>query len=93
MSRDKKQGHEMGWTTVVWNDDPQDGNIEHVEQHGLTVEEVEHVLSDFDRMEVSRRSGLPIIFGFLPDGRRVAVVIEEFDDSTVYPVTAFEVRV
>lgn len=82
----------MGWTTVIWNDDPRDGNIAHIALHGLTIDDVEHVLSSFDRMEVSRRSGLPVIFGFLPDGRRVAVVIEEVDDSTVYPVTAFEVE-
>ncbi|MFG0332862.1 MAG: hypothetical protein ACF8TS_05810 [Maioricimonas sp. JB049] len=82
----------MGWTTGIWNDDPQDGNVAHIAQHGLTVEDVEHILSSFDKMEVSRRSGLPVVFGFLPDGRRIAVVIEEIDDSTGYPVTPFNVR-
>ena len=42
--------------------------------------------------DVSRTSGLPIAFGFTPDGRYILVVYEQIDDVTVYPVTAFAVE-
>jgi hypothetical protein len=30
---------------IIWNDE-QGGNVEHIEEHGLTVEDVEHVLQN-----------------------------------------------
>ena len=42
--------------------------------------------------DVSRSSGLPIIFGFTPDGRYILVVYEKISDVMVYPVTAFDVE-
>jgi len=71
---------------IIW-----DGNIEHVEQHGLTVEDVEFVLADPDSESVSRSSGLPCVFGYTPDGTYIIVVYELVDDDTIYPVTAYEV--
>lgn len=41
---------------------------------------------------VSRSSGRPIAFGFTSDGRYIAVVYEEIDDCTLYPVTAYEME-
>jgi hypothetical protein len=41
---------------IIWNDEP-GGNLEHVEEHGLTVEDVEHVLANFESQGVSRSSG------------------------------------
>lgn len=32
-----------------------------------------------------------MIFGYTADGRYIAVVYEQVDEETVYPVTAFEV--
>lgn len=75
---------------IIWNDEP-GGNIEHIEEHDLTVDDVEHVLENFDREEVSRSSGLPCRFGDAPDGRHIIVVFERVDDDTIYPVTAYEV--
>jgi hypothetical protein len=41
------------WQQIIWNDEP-DGNIAHIEEHGLTVDEVEHVLANPDSKGVSR---------------------------------------
>jgi len=75
----------MMWQ-IIWN-----GNTEHVEQHGLTVEDVEYVLSDPISESVSRSSGLPCAFGYTPDDTYIIVVYEQTGD-TVYPVTAYEVN-
>lgn len=78
------------WQQIIWNDEP-DGNITHIEEHGLTVDDVEHVLANPDSKGVSRSSGLPCVFGTTPDGRYILVVYEEVDADTIYPVTAYEV--
>ncbi len=75
---------------IIWNDEP-DGNIAHIEEHGLTVDDVEHVLANPESEEVSRSSGLPCVFGTTPDGRFIIVVFERIDEDTIYPVTAYEV--
>ena len=70
----------MPYYEVVWNDEP-GGNVEHIAEHGLTPEDVEEVLfSPLDR-DVSRSTGLPIVFGFTPDGRYILVVYEQIDES------------
>jgi hypothetical protein len=75
---------------VIWNDDP-GGNIEHVDEHGLTVEDVEFVLENAEGGDTSHSSGLPCVFGYTPDGRYIIVVFEQVDEDTVYPVTAYDV--
>jgi uncharacterized DUF497 family protein len=79
----------VGWQ-IIWNDEP-DGNVAHIEEHDLTVDDVEHVLANPERETVSRSSGLPCVFGTTPDGRYIIVVYEQVDEDTVYPVTAYEV--
>ena len=79
------------WPQIIWNDEP-DGNVEHIEEHGLSVGDVEHVLANPDsEEEVSRSSGLPCVFGSTPDGRFIIVVYELIDEDTIYPVTAYDV--
>lgn len=81
----------MPYFEIVWNDEP-GGNVEHIAEHGLTPEDVEEVLfRPLDR-DVSRSTGLPIVFGFTPDGRYILVVYEQVDEITIYPVTAYEVE-
>ncbi|MCI0361740.1 MAG: hypothetical protein L0211_24915 [Planctomycetaceae bacterium] len=80
----------MSWTRIIWDHLP-DGNVEHVEEHDLTTDEVEHVLANFDSTGVSQSSGRPCVFGYTPDGRYVIVIYEEVDEDTVVPVTAYEV--
>ena len=75
---------------IIWNEEP-GGNIEHIEAHGLTVVDVEHVLVTFESEDVSRSSGLPCVFGYTPDGTYIIVVYDLIDDDTLYPVTAYAV--
>lgn len=80
---------------IIWDleEDP-DGNVQHVLEHDLTVEEVEDVLLDPQSMTtVSRSSGEPITFGHTATGRYIAVVWEHVADDplTMKPITAYEV--
>jgi hypothetical protein len=80
----------MNWTRVLW-DYTAGGNVEHVEEHDLTTDEVECVLENPETTGISRSSDRPCGFGRIPDGRYIVVVYEELDDDTVIPVTAYEV--
>lgn len=79
----------MTWVEVLWIDGP-DGNIEHLAEHGVTPEEAEAVLRHPIERDVSRSTGRPIAIGYSKRGRRLVVVYEEIDPTTVYPITAFE---
>jgi hypothetical protein len=80
--------------TIIWDleDDP-DGNVQHLREHDVSIEEAEEVLLDPQSSRaVSRRSGLPTVFGWTSTGRYLAVVYELVDDDplTLRPVTAYE---
>lgn len=79
----------MDWTQVIWDPTP-GGNVEHVEEHDLTTDDVDYVLENYESKGFSRSSGCPCIFGHAPDGRYIIVVYEERGDI-VYPKTAYEV--
>ena len=81
----------MTWLHVFWDFGP-GGNAEHVAEHGLDLEEVEHVLRNPEKYKVSRSRGRPLLFGHTPAGEYIAVVYEELDEDTVYPVTAFPIE-
>lgn len=81
---------------VIWDpeDDPA-GNSAHVLDGGVTLREVDEVLSDPDSWVAVARSasnGFPLIFGKTRAGRRLAVVFEivEEDPPVVVPSTAYE---
>jgi len=78
---------------IIWDlpDEP-DGNVQHIAQHGLVPSDVEHVLNHPKRRAKSRSSGRPIVFGWTPVGENIAVIYEEIDESTVYPITAYPVE-
>lgn len=75
---------------IIWNDEP-GGNVEHVEEHGLDVEDVEYVLGRYKSNVKSASSGRPCVFGYTRDGVYIIVVYELVDAETIYPVTAYEV--
>jgi hypothetical protein len=81
----------MRWLHVFWDVEP-GGNAEHVADHGLHLEDVEFVLKNPEDHEVSRASGYPMIFGHTPSGEYIAVIYEEVDKDTVYPVTAYVIE-
>ena len=81
--------------TIIWDlpDDP-DGNVQHVQEHDVTIDEAEEVLLDpRSNRAPSRTSGLPTAFGWTSTGRHLAVVYELVDDDplTLRPVTANDV--
>jgi len=63
----------MPYFEIIWNEES-GGNLEHIAEHGLTPEDVEEVIFNPVDRDVSRSSGLPIVFGFTPDGRFIMVV-------------------
>jgi uncharacterized DUF497 family protein len=81
--------------TIIWDlEDDEDGNVQHVREHGVSIEEAEEVLLDPQSSRVlSRTSGLPTAFGWTSTGRDLAVVYELVDDDplTFRPVTAYDV--
>lgn len=81
----------MAYFEIIWDDEP-GGNVEHIAEHDLSAEDVEEVILNPVDHDVSRSSGLPIVFGFTPDGRYILVVYEKISDVMVYPVTAYEVE-
>jgi uncharacterized DUF497 family protein len=80
---------------IIWDlDDDPDGNVQHIAEHGVTMDEVEEALSDPGAStRPSRSSGRSITFGETSDGRYLAVVWETAldDPLTIYPVTAYDV--
>jgi len=77
---------------VIWDlaDEP-DGNVQHLLEHGVSIEEAEEVLFDPRSIHgVSRSSGRPLVFGQMAAGRHLAVVFEEVADDppTIRPITA-----
>ena len=79
---------------IAWDmDDDPEGNVQHIAQHGITVEEVEEVLLCEDNpVGESRSSGHPITFGETSTGKRIAVIWEQALDNplVIRPVTAYE---
>lgn len=81
--------------TIIWDlEDDVEGNVQHLREHGVTLEEAEEVLLDpRSSRAVSRSSGLPTAFGWTSTGRHLAVVYELVGDDplTFRPVTAYDV--
>jgi uncharacterized DUF497 family protein len=77
---------------ILWDDeDESEGNVAHIAEHGLTIEDVEHVLENPIREETSRSTGRPCCFGYTQGGDFIVVVYEPVDGETIYPITAYEV--
>jgi uncharacterized DUF497 family protein len=82
----------MPWFELIWEWDEEDGNVAHIAEHDIGPEDVELVFEHPIRHEKSRSSGRPVMFGYASDGRRIAVVYEQLDATTLYPITAYEVE-
>ena len=65
--------------------------MDHLAEHGVSQDDFEHVLSRPYSKGLSRSSGLPAAWGYTPDGRYIVVVYLELDETTILPVTAYEV--
>lgn len=82
----------MKFVQVIWDDDEEpNGNVQHIAEHGLTMEDVECVLENPTKEETSRSSGHPCCFGYTPSGDFIIVIYEETNGDAIYPITAYEV--
>lgn len=81
----------MSWDTIIWDDEP-DGNVDKIQQHGLTIADVENAVCDPVSHGTSRSSGLPMVWGLGLNGRLIVVVYEEVDEFSIRPVTAWTDR-
>lgn len=72
---------------AIWCDE----NVEHIEEHGLTVDDVEYVLANPTSFGKSKSSGFPCVWGYIPSGDFIIVVYEDVDEMQIYPVTAYRV--
>jgi len=82
----------MDYLRILW-DDPSDphGNVQHIEEHGLGIEEVEEVLESPCDEGISNSTGRPCCWGYTMEGIYLLVVYEIIEEATIRVVTAFEV--
>jgi len=81
----------MRFLRIIWDDDDNPaGNVQHIAEHGLTIDDVEYVLENPTSESMSRSTSRPCSFGYTPSGDFIVVVYDKIDEDTIYPVTAFE---
>ena len=79
----------MKYSTIIWDaDDDPGGNVMHIAEHDLTVENVEEVLAAPASEGYSDSTGNPAVWGHVPDGRFIIVVFEEIDADMIRVITA-----
>ncbi len=82
----------MRFVSILWDEDEEpDGNVQHIAEHGLVIEDVEFVLENPASEGMSDSSGRPCCFGYTPAGDYIIVVYEQIGEGIIYPVTAYEV--
>ncbi len=87
----------MDFDFVEWDseDEPR-GNVQHIADNGLTIDEVEDVLYDpASRPVQSRSSGRPAVIGHTTTGKTIIVIYERHRDAgivTIRPVSAYEIE-
>ena len=80
----------MPWFAFFWSDEP-NGNLEHIAEHDLEPDQIEHVVMHPDQTLRSRSSGRLSVKGYTLDGRYIFVADEMHDDITVCVTTAYEI--
>jgi len=80
----------MDYLRVHW-DTEAGGNVEHIDEHDLTPDDVEYVLENATKEFTSQSSGRSCVFGYTPADEYIIVIYEWLDDDTILPVTAYEV--
>jgi hypothetical protein len=77
----------MPYYEFLWTDDL----VKHIAEHGISQDDFEHVVCNPWSKGYSHSSGLPVAWGYAPDGRYIMAVYEELDEGALLPVTAYEV--
>ena len=73
------------------NPNDPDGNVWHIGEHDLTVEDVEDVPSNPTSEGISASTGRPCLWGYTFEAIYIIVVYEQIDPDTIRVVTAYEV--
>ena len=67
---------------IIWDlDDDPDGNVQHIGEHGLEIEEIEEVLEAAEEVIASDSSGRPLVFGHTSTGKYIAVAFDIVDED------------
>jgi uncharacterized DUF497 family protein len=82
----------MDYLSILW-DDPNDpnGNVQHILEHGLSIEDVEDVLEIPTSTGTSTSTGRPCLWGYTAEGQYILVVYDQIDEDTIRVRTAYEV--
>ena len=82
----------MSFWRILW-DDPDDpnGNVQHVADHGLDIQDVEEVLASPTSEGVSQSSGRLCVWGYTLENVYIIVIYEKVDDEAIRVVTAYDV--
>jgi hypothetical protein len=79
---------------IAWDDeDDPDGNVQHIAQNGVSMEEFLFILTDdHSKRGRSRSSGRQTAWGELLDDREIIIVydIESTNPLVIHPITAYE---
>ena len=67
-------------------------SLRHLAEHGVSESDFEAVVMHSKNRGLSRRSMLPVAWGYTSDGRYILAVYEHVDDIIVRPVTAYDVQ-
>jgi len=77
----------MPYFEFLWTSE----NTAHIAEHGVSPADFEAVVLHSVNRGISRRSLLPVAWGYTSDGRYIMAVYEPVDDITVCAVTAYGV--
>lgn len=79
---------------IYWDlEDEPDGNVQHIAEHGISIDEYEEVvLNPKNSVAESRSSDNFITFGDTATGKHIAAIWElvSYEPKAIRPVTAFE---
>jgi uncharacterized DUF497 family protein len=82
----------MNFLRILWYDpDDPEGNIQHIAEHGLSIEDVEDVLENPASEGSSNATGRPCVWGYTLEGLYIIVIYDQIDDDTIRVVTAYQV--
>ena len=83
----------MNYLRILWDDpDDQNGNVQHILEYGLSIEDVEEVLENPTSEGTSTSTACPCAWGYTLEGQYIIVVYDQIDEDTIRVRTAYEVR-
>ena len=77
----------MPYFEFLWTNE----QVAHIAAHGVSQADFAAILTHSKNRGLSRRSMLPVDWGYTLDDRYIMAVYEHLDDVTVNPITAYEV--